>query len=80
MENDAFLEVKTLIDKMCNNIVVQGWVKGKINNAFNKRCKASYRYLIQRPALGRVAKKFLANECYPENGNKFYWKTSTNKT
>ncbi len=51
VENDAFLEVKTLIDRECNNLVVRGWVKGKIDNAFDKRCKASFQYLVQRPAL-----------------------------
>jgi hypothetical protein len=76
VENDAFIEVKTLIDKECNNIVVKGWVKGKINNAFDRRCKASYQFLAERPALQRVAKKFVKNECYPENPDKFYWKST----
>ncbi|WP_040394571.1 hypothetical protein [Catenovulum agarivorans] len=76
VENDSFIEVKTLVDKECNNIVVQGWVKGKINNSFDRRCKASYQYLTERPALEKVAKSFLQNECYTENPNKFYWKTS----
>ena len=78
VENDAFLEVKTLIDRECNNLVVKGWVKGKIDNAFDKRCKASFQYLVQRPALQRVAKQFIQNECYPENPNKFYWKSTKN--
>lgn len=74
VENDAFMEVKTLVDKECNNIVIKGWVKGKINNTFDKRCKASFQYLRQRPALQKVAKSFIQNECYTENANKFYWK------
>ena len=78
VENDAFMEVKTLIDRECNNIVVKGWVKGKIDKAFDKRCKASYQYLNQRPAIQKVAKTFIQNECYPENPNKFYWKSTDN--
>ncbi|MGL1956240.1 MAG: hypothetical protein OCD00_02830 [Colwellia sp.] len=74
VENDAFTEVKSLIDRECSNIVVKGWVKGKISNRFDKRCKASFRYLAERPALLKVAKKFVKNACYPENPDKFYWK------
>ena len=73
VENNAFREVKTLIDLECNNIVVQGWVQGRFNSRFRKGCKAPKHYFKQRPALERVAKKFVTNACYPENPDFFYW-------
>ncbi|WP_111979594.1 hypothetical protein [Algibacillus agarilyticus] len=79
VENNAFLETKSLVDRECNNIVVKGWVKGKINNAFDRRCKASFQYLQKRPALQKVAKAFIQNECYAEKPNKFYWTSNTNQ-
>ena len=76
VENDAFTETKALVDKHCNIIINRGWVKGNINERYKKRCKASFYYLMQRPTLGRVAKRFIMKECYPENPDKFYWKNA----
>jgi len=80
VENDSFMEVKSLVDEECNNIVTHGWVKGKIDNAFDRRCKASFQYFVQRKELQKVAKEFLQNECYPENPGKYYWKSLPKNT
>lgn len=73
VENDAFWEVKRLVDQKCNNIVFHGWVKGKIASSANLRCKASFQYLKQRPLLSKAAKTFLGNSCYYESENYYVW-------
>ncbi|AWB66296.1 hypothetical protein C2869_07555 [Saccharobesus litoralis] len=73
VENNAFMEVKTMVDRQCNNLVVRGWAKGRISSKFNKRCKASYQYYVQRPALYKVARNFIVAGCYPENPDFYQW-------
>jgi hypothetical protein len=74
VENNAFMEVKSMVDKKCNNLVVKGWAKGRVASPKNKRCIASFQYLKKRPILHRAAKEFIVNSCYYQSENYYVWK------
>lgn len=74
-DNNVFTKVKNLVDRECNNIIRMGWVDGKMTGKANRMCIANFSYIKERPQLLRSAKRFIMNECYPENRNKYFWKT-----